>query len=52
VLALFDDCDRAGNVEGMAAQHVRRDLAVEHRRGDVGIVGRALAPADLAPIRG
>ena len=48
VLALGDGGDEPGDVERVRAQRVRRHLTMEHRRADVGVVGRELTPIHAA----
>src|SRR3546814_17854246 len=38
------------DVEGAVAEHMRRDLTVQHLGRDVGVVGRHLAPALAAVV--
>ena len=45
MLALGDQVDQRLDVERAPAERMGRDLAVEDQRGDVGVVGRDLAPA-------
>ena len=52
VFALVDEGQRIGVVERICAQRMARHLAVEDLAGDVGIVGRDLAPALVTGIGG
>src|SRR5919107_3669724 len=49
MLAVGDEVGQALHVERVVAERVRGDLAVKDEGGDVGVVGRDLAPA-LRPV--
>ena len=51
MFAFADQVQRVGEVERIGAQRMAGDLAVEDLAGDVGVVGRDLAPA-LRPVSG
>ena len=52
VLALRNEVDQARDVERVLAERPGRDLPVQDRAGDVGVVGRDLAPALRAVVGG
>ena len=51
VLRLRDPVHEPVDIERVGSEGVRRDLAVQHQRGDIGMVGRGLPPAVRAAVR-
>ncbi|EKD59737.1 MAG: hypothetical protein ACD_54C01169G0002 [uncultured bacterium] len=51
MLALTDQGERVGEIQGIAAQRVRRDLTVENLAGEVRVIGGNLPPPLRAGVR-
>ena len=51
MLAFIDEVQRIGKIQRIGAQRMAGNLAVENIAGDIGIVGRNLAPALCAGFR-
>ena len=46
MLPLADQIERVLEIEGVGSERMRGDLAMEYLGGDIGIIGRNLAPSD------